>query len=174
MGTLEPIHLQTRISDLLRDYPALEEVFFGLSPQFEKLKNPILRRTVTKVTSVQQAASIAGLEPDYVLRMLRKAADLPLDENAVERVAASLEAKPGWVSADIRWIELDVRTDLSAGRSPMKRILEQAAQLKTGEGLCLLNEFVPAPILDQLKRQGCRVWVEQRETVCCAYIIASS
>lgn len=174
MGTLEPIHLQTRISDLLRDYPALEDVFFGLSPQFEKLKNPILRRTVTKVTSVQQAASIAGLEPDYVLRMLRKAADLPLDENAVERVAASLEAKPSWVSADLCWIELDVRTDLSAGRSPMKRILEQAAQLKAGEGLCLLNDFVPTPILDQLKLKGYRVWVEQHEKVCCAYIIASS
>lgn len=50
------INLQTKVAELLGAYPQLEEQLLKLSPTFAKLKNPILRRTVAKVTSLQQAA----------------------------------------------------------------------------------------------------------------------
>ena len=55
------INLQTKIADLLTAYPQLEDKLIGISPVFAKLKNPILRRTVARVTSVQQAATIANM-----------------------------------------------------------------------------------------------------------------
>jgi hypothetical protein len=73
---LRPITLQTKIWDLLEDYPQLEETLLEISPAFAKLKNPVLRRTIARVTTVKQAALIAGVEAGNVVILLRKAAGL--------------------------------------------------------------------------------------------------
>ena len=51
----EIISPATKIGKLLEDYPELEELLVGLVPKFAALKNPILRKTVAKITSLQQA-----------------------------------------------------------------------------------------------------------------------
>ena len=40
---------KTKVGELLDAYPELESVLMEMSPAFEKLKNPILRRTVARV-----------------------------------------------------------------------------------------------------------------------------
>jgi hypothetical protein len=52
---------KTKIQDLLVAYPALEEVLIELAPPFQKLKNPVLRKTIARVTSLSQAASVGGI-----------------------------------------------------------------------------------------------------------------
>ena len=74
------INLQTKVVELLEAYPQLEEQLLNLSPTFAKLKNPILRRTVAKVTSLQQAAKIAGISPARMVQALRKAVGLSSGE----------------------------------------------------------------------------------------------
>ena len=64
----------TRIGDLLDAFPELDDVLIGLAPAFSKLKNPILRRTVAKVATVQKAASIAGIDAEALLQ----AGEVPL------------------------------------------------------------------------------------------------
>lgn len=51
----------TKVSELLRDYPELEEKLQQLSSAFAALKNPVLKRTVAKVTLLQQAAKVGGV-----------------------------------------------------------------------------------------------------------------
>ncbi len=62
---------QTKIGELLDTYPELESVLIDLAPAFKKLQNPILRKTVARVTSVRQAAAIGKLPVDVVVNKLR-------------------------------------------------------------------------------------------------------
>ena len=48
-----PIEPVTKIAALLDHYPELEDVLIGMAPPFKKLKNPILRKSVAKVASLQ-------------------------------------------------------------------------------------------------------------------------
>ncbi len=44
-----------KLGDLLDAYPELEDVLIEIAPAFRKLRNPVLRRTVAKLTSLRQA-----------------------------------------------------------------------------------------------------------------------
>ncbi|MBB30634.1 MAG: hypothetical protein CME25_17230 [Gemmatimonadetes bacterium] len=67
-----PITPQTRVAELLEAYPELEDVLIGMAPAFKKLKNPMLRRTVAKLASLETAAGMAKLEPREMVRKLRE------------------------------------------------------------------------------------------------------
>jgi hypothetical protein len=41
---------QTKVGELLDAFPELENVLIQIAPPFKKLRNPILRRTVARVT----------------------------------------------------------------------------------------------------------------------------
>ena len=58
----------TKLDDLLRAYPFLREHLTALSPKFAKLNNPILRRTIGKLATVGQAAAMADLPAEELLR----------------------------------------------------------------------------------------------------------
>ncbi len=65
------LRLKTKIGDLLKEYPFLLDFLAGLSPQFARLKNPVLRRTVGRVASIQQAAGFGGMDPADLLEKIR-------------------------------------------------------------------------------------------------------
>ncbi|MBL7047165.1 MAG: DUF1858 domain-containing protein, partial [Candidatus Marinimicrobia bacterium] len=60
-----------RIHDLLKEYPQLEKVIIELNPLFKKLKNPVLRKTVGKIATIEQAANVAGLDVMEFVNRLR-------------------------------------------------------------------------------------------------------
>ena len=68
MNTKLTITPKTKILDLLADYPELEEVLFDISPAFRQLKNPVLRRTVARVTTLQQAALVGGIRVEDLVK----------------------------------------------------------------------------------------------------------
>ena len=56
MDTPLVITPKTKVMQLLDAYPALESLLIETIPAFEKLRNPVLRKTVARITSLQQAA----------------------------------------------------------------------------------------------------------------------
>jgi len=42
-----------KVAELLREYPQLEDKLIEIAPVFVKLKNPILRKTISKVTTLK-------------------------------------------------------------------------------------------------------------------------
>ncbi len=58
------VTLDTKINDLLRDYPYLLDYLVSLSPEFKRLKNPVLRKTMGRVATLRKAAAMGGLDPD--------------------------------------------------------------------------------------------------------------
>ncbi len=62
---------KTRVGELLDTYPQLEPVLLKLAPAFAKLKNPVLRKTIGKVATLQQAAAIGNIAVSEVINTLR-------------------------------------------------------------------------------------------------------
>lgn len=64
---------KTKVGELLDTFPELESVLMEMSPAFEKLKNPLLRKTVARVATLQQIAVVGGLNVDSIVNRLRSA-----------------------------------------------------------------------------------------------------
>ena len=53
---------KTKVLELIETYPELEDILIEIAPAFKKLKNPILRKTVAKIATLQQAAAIGNIK----------------------------------------------------------------------------------------------------------------
>jgi hypothetical protein len=152
MGNLI-ISPQTKVGELLDAYPELEKVLFELSPSFAKLKNPILRKTVARIASLQQAAVVGKLKVDELVNRLRKEVgqevllDIAIDDPSIQNQAS-------WLDETKITSRFDATPTINAGNSPMAEILNQASLLKVDEIFELKAPFIPAPIIDKLKERG--------------------
>jgi DUF438 domain-containing protein len=54
----------------LKQYPFLEEFLITLSPRFKGLKNPIMRKTMGKVATLEMASTVSGLKIDTLIASL--------------------------------------------------------------------------------------------------------
>ncbi len=153
------INLHIKVSDLLDAYPHLEGTLLDLSPAFSKLRNPILRRTVAKVTTLQQAAKVAGVSPILLLETLRQAAGLPID-NSNESIDIDNEQKdkPEWFGKMNITIRFDARPIIESGENPMQEIIRLSKELQNNQIMELTAPFKPLPIMDLLKSKGFEVW----------------
>jgi DUF438 domain-containing protein len=65
------ISANTKIDDLLNEYPFLEDFLIRVSPKFKGLKNPIMRKTIGKVATISKVAGVGGLDLDDLLAALK-------------------------------------------------------------------------------------------------------
>ena len=56
------LHEKVKINDLLKEYPGLLDFLVNKWPTFKKLKNPVLRKTIGKMATINQAAAMAGID----------------------------------------------------------------------------------------------------------------
>jgi len=56
------LHEKVKINDLLKKYPELLDFLVNKWPTFKKLKNPVLRNTIGKMATLNQAATMAGID----------------------------------------------------------------------------------------------------------------
>lgn len=64
------------MADVLKAHPQLEERIIAVAPPFKNLRNPILRRTVAQLATIEQVAQIGGMDAAELVRILRRAAGL--------------------------------------------------------------------------------------------------
>lgn len=160
------IDLNTKIAALLDAYPALEQTLIELSPSFAKLQNPVLRRTVARVTTIQQAARIAGIPAAAMVMALRRAAGLSGDEpdkatdNELNSGAGDDDSThaPVWFDPDRITVRYDATPVIESGQSPLQKIVSLAEKLGQGDILELTAPFKPVPIIDLLKSKGFGAW----------------
>ncbi len=150
---------RTKVSQLLQTYPELESILIKTVPAFEKLQNPILRKTVASITSLQQAASIGNVGVDDLINTLRQAAgqDLIKDSDETHYVTD----KPTWYDDKLVTQELDARPMLAAGEHPVNLVLAHLATLENGKLYKLTTPFLPAPLIDKASSLGFEHWVNQ-------------
>jgi hypothetical protein len=149
---------KTRVGELLETFPELEPVLMSLSPAFEKLKNPILRKTVAKVATLQQVAVVGGISIDEMIRVLRKAAGQNDTGYSSESEGTRAEETPAWYDASKVTGRFDASAIINSGESPMKEILQRTSLLKNHEIFELQTPFIPAPIIDILKSKNFKTY----------------
>jgi len=159
---------QTKVGELLDAYPELEKVLFELSPAFAKLRNPILRKTVARIASLQQAAIVGKLKVDELVNRLRKEVGQEFLSDIGESESA-LTNPPAWFDENRITIRFDAVPIINAGGSPMAEIISQASLLGEGDIFELKAPFIPAPIIDKLKERGFDAWSVQKGEIVLNY-----
>jgi len=159
MGEVLIINPQTKVSELLNTYPGLEDVLIAQAPIFAKLRNPVLRRTVARVATLEKAAEMAGIPVSSLVSALRKAAghENPADHgdpHASSEGASVSSGPPAWVDPQRITEILDVDEHISRGEHPLKEVLKLAAVLAPGNLIKLTSTFTPLPLTETLKQQG--------------------
>jgi uncharacterized protein (DUF2249 family) len=163
-----------RVSTVLREDESLIEVFVSLSPAFERLRNPAMRRIMSRLVTVEQAARMAGADADELVDRLNARA--PIAESAAVPAGAGEgqgRRQPAASAADDRLpgvlaaipasavVEVDVRKDLRAGREPFSRIMAARSEVPPGGALRLRAIFEPVPLYSVMERQGLTHHTEQ-------------
>ena len=161
---------KTKVGELLDTWPQLEPVLIEMSPAFEKLKNPVLRKTVARVASLQQIAVVGGLSLDTIINRLRKEVGQEKAEEKSEKSVYLSEIAPEWFEEKNIVKRFDASPLINSGGSPMNEILHQVSVLSQNEIFELTTPFIPAPILDMLTSKNFRVWCKQNEKGAICYI----
>jgi hypothetical protein len=156
-----PITPATKVADLLESWPELEELLIAQAPAFRRLRNPVLRRTVARVASLEQAAGVGGVPVRELVAALRRAAGIP-DAAAVEGDASggsTPQAPPEWLDRGRVTDVLDAEALLDAGEVPLTRVGARTRALGPGELLRIDSGFRPVPLVEALAKQGSRCFV---------------
>jgi len=155
--------LKTKISTALKERSDLKEILPVFHPAFKKLQNPILARTLTHLVTVEDAAKIAGVNPEAMLEVMNTPgvpAELPK-----KPVKAAPAEMPPWYKPELV-TELDVREQLEAGHDPFKEIIDATRELPAGGILNLVASFEPAPMIRVLQKQGWVSWIRWEGEAC--------
>jgi uncharacterized protein (DUF2249 family) len=153
-----PVTPLDTVSDVLSRDESLVEVLVQFAPHFAKLRNRALRRVMARLVTIEQAARIANVPADRLLRRLNDALGFSTE------IADAIPATPAPASDHAEQpvghptsapiVELDVREDLRAGREPFSRIMSAVGALGANEVLLLRTIFEPAPLFGVLAKRG--------------------
>ena len=138
---------RTKVLQLIETYPELEDVLISYVPAFKKLKNPVLRRTVAKIATLQQAASIGNVKVGDLINHLRKEVGQELISEAQE--SPYNMTKPDWFTETKIHQELDVRDMLAAGEHPVNQVMADLKKLPVNSIYKMIAPFLPAPLIDK-------------------------
>lgn len=160
---------QTIVGELLTTYPELEDELIWISPVFQKLKNPVMRKTVAKVATLKQAAMIANISTAQLINALRSAVNQ--SEINVEDDKKTTRQKPDWIIPEKIKFEYDISIDLENGLHPAAKVTKEVLQLNSDELYLLISPFIPAPLIKILEEKGFDVYTEkQNENIFHNYI----
>jgi uncharacterized protein (DUF2249 family) len=150
---------ETRVGALLDAYPQLEDKLVAMAPSFAKLRNPVLRKTVAKVTTLRQAAKVGGVKLGTLINTLR--AEIGQVDGTFEDESGSVGERPTWLD-ETRIVEtMDGRPVIEAGERPLDSVMSALGRLSKGEILELTTPFEPAPLIDMAKKKGHQAWCKE-------------
>jgi len=146
-----------KVAQLLEAFPQLESLLIRIAPAFAKLRNPLLRKTVAKVTSLRQAANVGGVPLGEMINRLR--AEVGQGSAEFDDAAESTRTQPpDWYDEQKISQTIDARPMIERGEQPMALVMEKLKRQRPGEILQLITPFLPAPLIDLAAKQGHRSW----------------
>lgn len=160
MENKTPITPKSKVLNVIEEFPQLEEVLINYVPAFSKLKNPVLRKTVAKVATLQQAAAIAGVRVEELINHLRKEVgqDLLLESSSQEYTTS----QPHWFDAEKIVLELNASEMLGQGEHPVNQVMADLKLMNSRSIYKLIAPFLPAPLIDKATSLDVQHWVEKQ------------
>lgn len=153
---------KTKIYDLLESYPELEDTLINSAPEFKKLQNPVLRKTITRITNISQAAVIGGLNVEDLVNKLREKAGQSAIEQIDDTGNKYVTECPVWFRQENVVNKIDIREMLNKGEQPVHEVISAIKRLNKGEILEVIAPFIPAPLIDKSLSLGFKHWLEKK------------
>ena len=151
---------EMKVDEFLKYYPELEDVLIGIAPVFAKLKNPILRKTIARVASLNQAAAVGDVSIGEMINTLRRAAgDMHVFEGGDETGFGN--SKPSWFDISKVKHSLDARPIIDRGEHPLGEVIKNLNRMPIGEIYELTTPFYPAPLIDKVQALGFVAWSKE-------------
>lgn len=156
------INEHTKIASLIKMNEAALEAIISISPKFEKLRNPILRKLMANRASIKMACLIASCDIESFFKVLRPLGFVCSYSNEEEN-KNNTKPIPEFIKETTKenLIELDVRPILNGGNDPLNEILKVINTLDNKMVLKIINTFEPIPLIELLKKQGFEHYVEK-------------
>lgn len=154
-----------KVVKLLEYYPEVEDTLMSLSPEFRRLKNPLLRRTMAKIATLRQAAKVGGVNLGEMITRLREAAgvEVPLTgESLGDEAEPGSDERPAWWKEPVA--TFDARELIETDGHPLPKVMKDLQKLNEGEVYELITPFVPEPLLDLARKKGYLVWTARAST----------
>lgn len=156
------IQAHTKLFDLIMSYPQLEDKIISIAPPFQNLKNPILRKTVGKLATLEKVAKIGNLEVlDFVNTLRREVGQTEISSSDSIKIEWT-EGEPDWIKVEPQF-SLDGTEMLSRGEHPLSKVNSLMRQLEPGRFLLLKTNFKPIPLIDEMKKQKYQVYSKVNE-----------
>lgn len=153
------ITAETKVGAVLEAYPHVEDQLVAWVPAFTKLKNPVLRKTVTKVVTLEQAARIAGVPAGEMIERVRAAAAHDqLVTAPASQGARSLHPPPEWVAEERVRCVIDADYLIAEGIHPLGKTRECVVAAGPDGLVKVRSSFHPAPLIDSFRRTGALVY----------------
>lgn len=148
---------KTKVGELLNAYPELEDKLIEMAPVFKKLRNPVLRRTIARVTTLQQAASVGEIPVHKLVNTLRELTGQDQLEG-LDSSTGGPQEKPSWFDESRISKKLDARPVIEQGGHPLGDVLNDIKGFQAGEIYELVTPFLPAPLIERVMAQGFDCW----------------
>lgn len=146
---------RSKLFDVLKEYPSLEEKIVNIAPAFKNLQNPVLRRTVGQLATLEKVAQIGNLDVIELVNLLRKEVGQPeiqADAKAEFSIPEKSAEDPDWIAGEPQYI-INGTEMLQRGEVPLHRVSELLGTLSQDGFILLLTDFEPTPIIDAMRKR---------------------
>lgn len=149
---MKTIDSNTKISELIKANDRAIDIISSINKNFEKLKNPVLRKLLAPRINIAQAAKIGNSSISEFMAALKKIGFEPVDHDSSDDNHRQND-KPLKMNK-MEKVKFDVRPILESGEDPFKKIMEKLKTLNDQQALVIINKFEPIPLLEILKDKG--------------------
>jgi uncharacterized protein (DUF2249 family) len=155
------INANTKIAPILKQNTKALDAIVSISPKFEKLRNPLLRKVMAGRTTLAAASKFGGCS---INDFFQKLESLGFE---IDRKTKTIEEEKGPVPHFItsltkeQLIDLDVRPVIASGGDPLNLIMEKVKIIGPGQVLKIINTFEPTPLILMLEKKGFETYVEE-------------
>jgi hypothetical protein len=154
------IDKNTKLLDLLNEHPELEEYVISLAPPFKNLKNPILRKTIGRLATLEKAALMGGLKVNDFMNSIREKLGMEKLIDTDSDNSEGLNSEPVWIKQSaahtINGIEM-----LEQGIHPLNEVFRLMGEINHGEYVLLVTNFTPVPLIDAMEAKGYTVFTKE-------------
>lgn len=150
----------TKLAQLLNAYPHLEDALIDLAPALESLRNPVLRETIARVTSLQQAASVGEVPVEVIVNKLRGI----IGQDEMDGLDGGIDQprdEPSWFDSNKISKSFDAREAIASGGHPVGPVMADLQTFEEGKIYELITPFLPAPLLDKVMDMGYLCWTKK-------------
>jgi uncharacterized protein (DUF2249 family) len=154
------INVNTKIAVVLKHHSKALDAIISISPKFEKLRNPLLRKVMAGRTSLAMAAKFGGCSvADFYQKLEPLGFEIDKTTKAIEEERKPV---PPFITALTKeqLIELDVRPVIVSGSDPLTTIIGKVKTVQPGQVLKIINTFEPTPLILMLEKKGFETYVD--------------